>query len=79
MLLQSGTLLLNENVPPEICSLYSETFLLPSKGPFKYYVSIFRGFSNPPTLCVLLVSKNGQFLNPPTQSKDYVIFEWSLK
>ena len=22
------------------------------------------GYTNPPTLCVLLVSKNGQFLNP---------------
>ena len=24
------------------------------------------------------MSKNGQFLNPPTLSNDYVIFEWSL-
>ena len=31
-----------------------------------------------PTLCVLLVSKNGQFLNPSSQSSAYVIFEWSL-
>ena len=31
-----------------------------------------------PTLYVLIVSKNGHFLNPPTQSHDYVIFEWSL-
>ena len=49
-----------------------------NKGPFKYYVSMFWGISNPPTLCVLLVSKKGQFLNPPTQSNTYIIFEWSL-
>ena len=27
---------------------------------------------------VLIVSKNGHFLNPPTQSYAYVIYEWSL-
>jgi hypothetical protein len=37
-----------------------------------------RTFSYPPTLYVLIVSKNGHFLNPPIQSNDYVIFEWSL-
>ena len=34
-------------------------------------------FSYPPTLFVLIVSKNGHFLNPSTQSNDYVIFERS--
>ena len=34
---------------------------------------------NPPTLYVLIVSENGHFLNPPTQTHDYVlIFKWSL-
>ena len=27
---------------------------------------------------VLLVSKTGQILNPPTESNTYIIFEWSL-
>ena len=36
---------------------------------------VFGLFSNSPTLYVLIVSKNGHFLNQPTQS--YVIFEWS--
>ena len=52
----------------------------PDKGSLKYYVSMFcGGFSNP-SIHLLSVSKNGQFLNPPTQSSAdmYVIFEWSL-
>ena len=48
------------------------------KGPFKYYVSMFWGDFLTHPLCVLLVSKNGQFLNPPTQSSAQVIYEWSL-
>ena len=40
---------------------------------------MFGEFSNPSTLFVLIVSKNGQFLNPPTQSSAYVIYEWSLR
>ena len=27
---------------------------------------------------VLLISKTGRFLNPPTESNTYIIFEWSL-
>ena len=34
--------------------------------------------TRPPTLCALLVRKNGQFLNPSTKSSPYVIFEWSI-
>ena len=56
------------------------TFTFQHKGPFKYYVSMFleNFLTHPHTFCVLLVSKNGQFLNPTTQSSAYVIFEWSL-
>ena len=32
-----------------------------------------------PTICILFVSKNDQFLNPPTQSNAYAICECSLK
>ena len=35
--------------------------------------------THPHTLCVLLVSRNGQFLNPPSTVLKYVIYEWSLK
>ena len=46
-------------------------------GKTKYYVDRFLDFFWP-TLYVLIVRKKSHFLNPPTQSYDYVIFEWSL-
>ena len=58
-------------------SNYFEIFIIFAKGLFKYYVSRVLTCFDPTTLYVLIVSKNCHFLNPPTQSNDYIIFQWS--
>ena len=59
--------------------LVNDMLIFP-QGPYKYYVSSFflLFLTHPPSTYVLIVSKNGHFLNSSTQSNDYVIFEWSL-
>ena len=56
-----------------------------AKGPFIYYVyrQVLRHFLTHHPLFnlsnILIVSKKIYFLNPPTQSSVYVIYEWSLR
>ena len=66
-----------------ICFMVSSFPVKLLRDYYKYYACMFWGIFLPTSLAirkmrVLLVSKNGQFLSPPTLISAYVIYEWSL-
>ena len=69
-------------VPCQIQKKETAETQIKAQVPFLYYVSRFWDIfmTHPSTMIYLLIMrKNCHFLNPLTQSSDYVIYEWSRR